>query len=204
MVAIFAHRGFSGRQPEMTQAAYREAIEWAAVEGVSSWGWSVTCRSVPTSKLICLHDLTLDRTSDARGPAFARTVDELRQIDFAFGRVERPTCEQRSLVTLVEVMTAVVDARAAGVPVTLAIETKHPNPRGLDIEDRVAELLRSYGWDGPRSPVRVISFSEPAIAAIGRLLPAVERTLLIEVTLGRFAAGNLPDGVRLSARTLRW
>jgi glycerophosphoryl diester phosphodiesterase len=192
-VLIFAHRGFSSRQPEMTRAAYHDAIAWAAEEGVEL-GLECDVSFSADDELICLHDLTLDRTSDATGPVFGRTVAELRKVDFGF-RLRRPTPDQAALVTLEELMSSVAVARATGVLVTLAIETKHPNPRGLAIEDRVATLLGSYGWDGAGSPVRVISFHEPALVAIGRLVPAVQRTFLIEVDFGRFADGHLPEGV---------
>ncbi len=90
------------------------------------------------------------------------------------------------------------EARTRGVPVGLAIETKHPNPRGLDIEDRVAAMLEPYGWQRAGAPVRLITFSVPAIERLGTLLPQLERTLLIEHTLGVWADGHLPADVRVA------
>ena len=63
------------------------------------------------------------------------------------------------------------EARDRGVPVSMVIETKHPNPRGADVEYRVAEQLAALGWDAPGSPVRVISFDQAAVERLGRLLP---------------------------------
>ena len=88
-------------------------------------------------------------------------------------------------------------ARADHVPVSLEIETKHPNPRGARVELRVAEMLSALRWDVPGSPVRVISFDRPAVKRLGRLLPGLERTFLIENRLGRWASGRLFDGVRV-------
>ena len=194
MVAVFAHRGFSSRQPEMTRAAYVEAIAWSEATG-TPLGLECDVQFSADDQLVCLHDLTLDRTSDASGPAFERTVAELRVVDFGSWKVRRPTADQRSLVTLEELLSLVVRARRRGVPVGLAIETKHPNPRGLAIEDRVAAMLAAVGWDQQGSPVRIISFLPEAVGKVGGLLPHLDRTLLVEVSLGAWSTGALPPGV---------
>ena len=194
---IFAHRGFSGRQPEMTRAAYAEAIAWAEETRVPL---ELECdvHFSADDHLICLHDLTLDRTSNGTGPAFAYPLSDLQRLDFGSWAVPRPSPDQRRLVTLDELLIMVADARGRGVPVGLAIETKHPNPRGLDIEERVRVLLEPYGWHHPGSPVRLISFSVPALERLRVLLPDLERTLLIEHDLSPWVDGRLPDGVRLA------
>ncbi len=194
---IFAHRGFSGRQPEMTRAAYADAIAWAEETQIPS---ELECdvQFSADDHLICLHDLTLDRTSNGSGPAFARRLDDLQQLDFGSWATPRPSPDQRRLVTLAELLIMVAEARERGVPVGLAIETKHPNPRGLDIEERVRALLEPYGWHRPGSPIRLISFSVPALQRLRELLPDLERTLLIEHDLAAWADGRLPDGVRLA------
>jgi glycerophosphoryl diester phosphodiesterase len=145
----------------------------------------------------------VDRTSDATGRAYDFTVRQLRRVDFSHGRVPEPTCDQRALVTLAELLAMVSAARNRGVRVDLVIETKHPNPRGLDVERRVAGMLTAYGWDQPGSGVRVISFSEPAMEALGLLLPHLERTFLIEKSLGQWADGRLPEGVRIAGPDVR-
>ena len=201
MVVIFAHRGFSARHPEMTRAAYAEAIAWSAGAGVPL-GLECDVHFAADDQLICLHDLTLDRTSNATGPASDRTVAELRRVDFGSWRVRRPTADQRALVTLEELLAMVAAARRRGVDITLAIETKHPNPRGLEVEARVAAMLGGYGWDRPGSPVRVISFLPQAVARLGELLPDLQRTLLVEVDLAPWASGQLPPGVRIAGPDL--
>lgn len=181
----------------MTRAAYQEAIAWTEQTQIPL---ALECdvQFSADDHLICLHDLTLDRTADASGPAFGRTLAELHVLDFGSWAIHRPTTDQRRLVTLAELLIMVYEARVRGAPVGLAIETKHPNPRGLDIEERVAAMLEPYGWDLAGAPVRLISFSVPAIERLGTLLPQLERTLLIEHTLGDWADGQLPAGVRLA------
>ena len=195
MIPIFAHRGFTARQPEMTRAAYVEAIRWAEATG-TALGLECDVQFSSDGELVCLHDLTVDRTSNATGRAYDFTVGELRQLDFSHGRVPDPSCDQKALVTLADLFAMVSVARNRDVRVDLVIETKHPNPRGLDVERRVADMLAGYGWDGPESGVRVISFSEPSMEAFGLLLPNLERTFLIQTDFGPWVDGHLPEGVR--------
>lgn len=191
---IFAHRGFSSRQPESTVAAYREAIDWARAEGVSL-GLECDVHFTADDHLVCLHDQFVDRTSDRSGLVSHHPLAELRQMDFGSWKVSDPSPEQRSLLTLAELLVMVAEARADGVDVTLAIETKHPNGRGLEIERQVGRMLAERGWDHADAPVRVITFSPPAAELLVRLLPDVERTLLIASDLGPYAGGVLPDGI---------
>lgn len=178
----------------MTVAAYQAAIAWAGRTG-RPLGLECDVHFSADDELICLHDLHVDRTSAHRGLAFERTVDELRQIDFGSWKIVDPEPEQQRLITLRELLVLVRDARTDGVEVTLAIETKHPNPRGAAVEERVATLLEEFCWDKAGSPVRVISFSLDAVITMGELLPEIERTMLVEVDLGPWKDGHLPRGV---------
>jgi glycerophosphoryl diester phosphodiesterase len=107
------------------------------------------------------------------------------------------------MLTLAELLEMTVAARAAGVPVTLTIETKHPNPRALDVEDRVAEMLAEVGWDAAGSPIRLITFSMAALERMRQLLPALPRTLLVEDDLDPWRSGVLPEGVAVVAPDLQ-
>jgi glycerophosphoryl diester phosphodiesterase len=197
MIPIFAHRGFAARQPEMTRAAYVEAVRWAEATG-TGLGLECDVHFSADGELICLHDLSVDRTSDGTGPAIEHSVVQLRRLDFSHRRVSDPTCDQQAMVTLADLLAMVSAARNRGVNVDLVIETKHPNPRGLDVEREVARMLSAYGWDEPGSGVRVISFSEEAMDALGVLIPDVERTFLIKDSLGPWADGHLPHRVRVA------
>jgi glycerophosphoryl diester phosphodiesterase len=192
--ALVAHRGFSSRHPEQTRAAYQAAIEWAH-ETEIPLGLECDVHFSADDELICLHDLTLDRTSRSTGPAFERTVAELKLLDFGSRSVADPEPEQRELITLRELMIMVRDARQDRTPVNLVIETKHPNKRGRAVEERVAAMLAEFGWDEPGSPAELVSFSIKALRRFGWLLPGLKRTLLVENDLGRWRDGKLPDGV---------
>ena len=163
---IYAHRGYSAREPEMTRAAYLAAIAWAERTG-SPLGLECDVHFSADGQLICLHDLTVDRTSPDTGAAYDRTVAELQTLDFGSWKRRRPSVDQRTLITLAELLELTAAARARGVDVSLAIETKHPNPRTTAVEDGVAALLEPYGWTAPGAPVRIISFFLPGLERAG-------------------------------------
>lgn len=191
---IYAHRGYSAKEPEMTRAAYRRAIAWAERTG-SSLGLETDVHFSADGQLICLHDLSVDRTSTSTGRAYERSLAELQTLDFGSWKVRRPTVEQRTLIGLSELLELTADARGRGVDVSLAIETKHPNPRTTEVEDEVAALLEPYGWTAPGSPVRIISFFLAGLERAAEVLPHLPRTLLVEKDLGEWRDGHLPEGI---------
>lgn len=194
---IFAHRGFSSRHPEQTIAAYREAIAFAAKHDIEL-GLECDVQFCADDELICLHDGDLDRTSNASGSVFEWKLDELRSVDFGSWWKSEPTSEETAMPTLGELFDLAQQAIADGIKINLNVEAKHPNPRGLDIEDRIAAMLSKRGWTGPDAPVQLITFDLDALHKMGQLLPDLKRTLLIQVDLGQWADGQLPDGVTIS------
>src|SRR5215218_5885046 len=72
---VIAHRGASGSAPENTLAAFELAVR----QGADAFELDVrlTADGVP----VVLHDPTLDRTSDYRGPLAALRAADLRAID---------------------------------------------------------------------------------------------------------------------------
>jgi len=198
---IFAHRGLSSKYPEMTRAAYRAAIEWAGRTG-TPLGLECDVHFSADDQLVCLHDLTLNRTAARPVRVVDLTVAQLKQVDFGSWLQVHPTPDQREMLTLAELLSMTAEARLAGVPVSVSIETKHPNPRALDIEERLAEMLTAIGWDLLGSPVRMISFSLAGLERSGRLVPALARTLLVEHDLSPFRDGVLPEGLHVVAPAL--
>lgn len=72
---IIGHRGASGVAPENTLAAFRRAVEMGAEYIETDLQLSRDAR------LVALHDDTLERTTDGRGPVAASTFEELRCLD---------------------------------------------------------------------------------------------------------------------------
>src|SRR6185295_20215055 len=70
-----AHRGASGRAPENTPAAFAAALALGA-EAIE-----LDCQLSADGEPVVIHDETLERTSDGRGPVGDRTAAELDQLD---------------------------------------------------------------------------------------------------------------------------
>jgi glycerophosphoryl diester phosphodiesterase len=204
---LVAHRGASAYAPEHTLAAYRLALEQGAdyVEqdlGVTKDG-----------ELICLHDDSLERTTDVEArfrdratndPASGAkrwlaadfTLAEIRQLDagswfgaqFAGERV--PTWDEA---------VALIAGRAGLYP-----ELKSPalyRARGIDMAKLFVEARRRRPIEraDPQSqpPLILQSFDERVLRDLARLLPEVPRTLLIDTRDG--ARWFTPAGLRSAA-----
>jgi glycerophosphoryl diester phosphodiesterase len=198
---VIAHRGASAYAPEHTLAAYRLAIEHG-VDFVEQ-DLAVTRDGV----LICLHDDTLERTSNApeifperftadssapgkRWIANDFTLAEIRRLDM--GRWFEPKFAGERIVTWQEAID-LVRGKAGLYP-----ELKSPPlyvGRGVDLVSIFIESVRKNGLDQPeslrRTPMIVQSFDEPTIKRLAAELPTVPRILLME---------SLPRGGLTSAR----
>ncbi|TDC58513.1 glycerophosphodiester phosphodiesterase [Micromonospora sp. KC207] len=198
---VFAHRGSSADLPEHTLAAYLRALD----EGAD--GLECDVRLTRDGHLVCVHDRRLDRTSNGTGLVSVRTLAELEALDFGSwhpGCVppdadEPPDESHTRLLTLERLLDAVL---AAGRPVRLLIETKHPSRYGGHVERRLVALLRRYGLAEPRAdaPVRVtvMSFSPLAVRRVHDLAPGLPTVLLLEVLPRWLRLGRLPFGTRIA------
>ena len=185
---LVAHRGASAYAPEHTLAAYRLALEQGA--DFVEQDLAVTRDGV----LICLHDPTLERTTDveavfperARQTGNARrwhaadfTLDEIKRLDagswfdarFAGERV--PTFQEA---------IDLVRGKAGLFP-----ELKAPafyRERGVDMPRLVAAQLARNGLDrkgaDPATPLILQSFDRDALVALAAALPSLDRTFLLE------------------------
>ena len=212
---LIAHRGASGYAPEHTVASYQTALEQKA---------DFVEPDLAISKdgvLICLHDDTLERTTNIKdvfpdrysresaGRGGARqwiandfTVAEIKQLDagswrdpkFAGQRV--PTWEE---------MVALVRGKAGLYP-----EMKSPplyTKRGLDMVNIFVASVKKLGLDRPDSlkstPVIIQSFDEPSVRRVATALPTIPRVFLTEKDedvsdrrlheLATFATGIAPE-----------
>ncbi|MBX3276877.1 MAG: glycerophosphodiester phosphodiesterase [Acidobacteria bacterium] len=169
---LVAHRGASSYAPEHTLAAYRLAL---------SQGADYVEQDLQISKdgvLVCLHDLTLERTTDVERvfPDRARTesngrrrwyvsdftLEELKRLDAGAWFDEKFRGER--IPTFQEALD-VVRGRAGIYP-----ETKGPEvygSRGFDMERLVLEFLKKNKLDrpgaDPRTPVIIQSFSAESL-----------------------------------------
>jgi glycerophosphoryl diester phosphodiesterase len=203
---VIAHRGASREFAEHTLAAYERAIQ----AGADALECDV--RLTADGHLVCVHDRRIDRISDGRGLVSTKTLDDLRQLDFAgwkdtWDDFEEPPLmdESRSQVlTLARLLDLVQDA---GRPVGLSIETKHPTRYAGLVEQRVVDLLRERGLVGrrhlaraePEAPgVVVMSFSEVALRRMALLAPTVPTVFLMDRVPLRFRDGRLPSSAAVA------
>ena len=104
---VTAHRGFSGRYPENTLTAMREAIRAGA--DIIEFDLRPTADGIP----VLLHDPTLDRTSNAHGCPEDYTLKELKKFNFSYfrgghetgKRMEEPEYPEMPIPTFEEVLS---------------------------------------------------------------------------------------------------
>jgi glycerophosphoryl diester phosphodiesterase len=71
---VVAHRGLFRHAPENTLAAFSACLDLRL-------GMELDVRRTKDGVLVCLHDATLDRTTDGKGPVAEFTLAELQRLD---------------------------------------------------------------------------------------------------------------------------
>lgn len=198
---LIAHRGASGYAPEHSRAAYALALEQRA--DFVEQDLAVTKDGV----LICLHDDTLERTSnvaqvfpdrfrrrpflpDPRRHWLANdfTLEELRRLDV--GGWFAPRFCGELIVTFQDAIDLVKGK--AGLYPELKSARLYAS-RGVDIVQLFAEQTRRNGLERPESltttPLIVQSFDESTIRRLVEELPSVPRVLLLD----SFGRGGMTD-----------
>ena len=165
---ILAHRGAWAEtgHPEQTRAAFQAAFDLGA-DGIE-------CDVMLTAddEVVCHHDATVKRlTGDPRA---------VRDLSLAELRALRWGAGSGGPVTLAEVIEI---ARSAGRPVIVAVEIKHPNPVGIDLDAAVLRVLDGTGWDAATSSVgdveiSLMTFNPQSLAVLGARVPSRFITIL--------------------------
>lgn len=209
-IQVIAHRGASDDAPEHTLAAYRKAIE----DGADALECDV--RLTADGHLVCVHDRRVNRTSNGRGAVSTLELSELAALDFGSWKdreeSESPDWdpvpgELTSVLTLERLLELLVETRAAGRPLQLAIETKHPTRWAGQVEERLLHLLKRFELDAPPaggpSPVRVMSFSARSLHRIQDAAPNLPTVYLMQFVSPRLRDGRLPAGARIAGPGMR-
>ncbi|MFF9688051.1 glycerophosphodiester phosphodiesterase [Streptomyces sp. NPDC014623] len=207
-IQVVAHRGASDDAPEHTLAAYRKAIE----DGADALECDV--RLTADGQLVCVHDRRVNRTSNGRGAVSALELADLTALDFGSWKdhEESPDWdpvpgELTSVLTLERLLELTHEVRAAGRPLQLAIETKHPTRWAGQVEERLLHLLKRFGLDAPPaggpSPVRVMSFSARSLYRIRAAAPTLPTVFLMQFVSPRLRDGRLPAGARIAGPGMR-
>ncbi|MBX3055666.1 MAG: glycerophosphodiester phosphodiesterase [Anaerolineae bacterium] len=154
--AIIAHRGAAGLAPENTLAAIRVGLAHQApyIE--------IDVQRSADGMLVVIHDETIDRTSNGRGPVRELSWAELRRLDA--GSYFDPHFAGETIPTLSDVLLLLQDK-----PATLVIEIKDPHFYP-DISQQILALLAQHQM---QERVVVISFDHAALETFHRLAPGI-------------------------------
>jgi glycerophosphoryl diester phosphodiesterase len=152
---LMAHRGNRVACPENTIAAFWRAIE----EGADIL--ETDLHLTADDAFVCIHDATVDRTTDGSGEVPGMTLGEIKALSAAYGRAEFSAERVPTLAELAALLPA---------DVALALELK--SDRFLEPQacrDLVAELDRT----GIRAQTVMLSFSMARIQAVRAAAPDI-------------------------------
>lgn len=143
-----AHRGNRVACPENTLAAFRRAV----VDGadVIETDLHLTADGV----FVCIHDSTVDRTTDGHGPVAEMTLAQVKSLSASYGRAE---FQAERIPTLAEL--------AALLPADVALALELKTDRFLD-PDVCHRLVAELGTIGVRQRTVVLSFSLPRVQSV--------------------------------------
>ncbi|MFD5271142.1 glycerophosphodiester phosphodiesterase [Streptomyces sp. NPDC058335] len=192
---IIGHRGASGYRPEHTFGAYQLALDLGA--DIVEAGDLVPTKD---GHLVCRHEPEIGGTTDVAGhPEFAgrRTTKVLDGVsttgwfteDFTLAELKTLRATERipanrphntlyngrwEIPTFEEVLKWQDEqTRKRGKQVWIYPELKHPTyfrGLGLNLEERVAGLLRKHGKDGRNAPVILQSFEPTSIRRLNKMV----------------------------------
>lgn len=117
-VLNIAHRGLERKAPENTIAAFKMALD----EGAD--GFELDVQLSKDGKVVVMHDLSVDRTTNGSGKVKNKTVQELKQMDA--GSWFDPAFQGEKIPTLEEVFqklpkTAVIDIELKNANISPAL-----------------------------------------------------------------------------------
>ncbi|MGW8375779.1 glycerophosphodiester phosphodiesterase [Streptomyces sp. ODS28] len=192
--AVIGHRGASGYRPEHTLGSYQLALDM----GADIIEQDVV--PTKDGHLVCRHENDITATTDVSGhPEFAdrkttKTVDGVKLTgwfteDFTLAELKTLRAKERipkqrqhntlydgrwDVPTFEEVLRwAEREGRRRGRKVWLYVETKHPTyfrKAGLELEPKLAAILRKHGLHRRDSPVFLQSFEPSSIQKLDKLV----------------------------------
>lgn len=187
---VVGHRGAAALAPENTLASIRAAaetgVDWVEVDA------KLARDGVP----VLMHDDTLDRTTNATGPAAALTSGALGRLDagswfdaerVAAGLQDAPRFAGEPVPTLAQCLA---ECRRLG----LGLDVEIKPDKGTEAATAAAclEALDAEGWTADGS-LLITSFQPAALKVVRDYAPTFKRGLLI---------WEFPDGWETTAREL--
>jgi len=162
---IIGHRGAALTAPENTLAGF-------CMAAALNVGWvEFDVRLTSDGRCILLHDDTLDRTTNGRGPASGLTFEEIRRLDagswFSADFAGQPVPGLEETIGLL-----------AQLNVGAVVELK-PAPGAEAATGRAAAAVLAERWPAALPPPVVSSFKPAALAAAREVAPDLARALLV-------------------------
>ena len=191
------HRGGAALGPENSLLAFRSAI----AQGAELLELDV--HRTLDGRAAVIHDATLDRTSDARGPVVSRTAEELHRV-----RLRGPDGQLTAeWVPLLDEVAALAAPHRVG----LLVEIKTPGPpvryehteMGVELvageryEGLEREVLAGLAAASMSERAVVMAFNPAVLAELRKLAPAQRSALLVN-------RDHLIDAGRPSAEAVAW
>lgn len=152
---VMAHRGNRVACPENTLAAFHQALKDGA--DILETDLHLTADGV----FVCIHDSTVDRTTDGQGAVAEKTLAEIKALSASYGR---PEFQAERVPTLAE-LAAILPADVA-----LALELKTDRFLETEVCEQLAAELEQAGVRG-RSVV--LSFSRARLRAVQGVAPDI-------------------------------
>jgi glycerophosphoryl diester phosphodiesterase len=154
---IYAHRGASQDFPEMTMAAYEEAVKQGAD------GFECDLRLSKDGVAVLWHDADLQRCANNKAVVSGSSYARLKEI-------------YPQILTIDEILDFAISQKKS-----LLLETKHPVPSRTAIEELLVGKINSQAKEIKKSgiEVNVMSFSWLAIERIKQLDSNIETTYLL-------------------------
>lgn len=157
---VIAHRGFSGRAPENTLLAFARAI------AIGADMIELDVQASRDGELVVIHDETLDRTTNGRGPVLGCDLAELRTLDA--GVWFSPEFRGEKIPTLDEVL------RLAKGRILVNVEVKG---------DGVEGVVKAIRMQGMERQTIVSAFDPPTLRRVRAIAPALETASLLNRAL---------------------
>lgn len=161
---VYAHRGYSGRYPENTMLAFREA------EKTGCFGIELDVQLSKDGEVVIIHDETLDRTTTGSGNVVDYTLEELRKFNAA--KLWPDKTDFEPIPTFDEYC-----AWVAGTNMFTNIELKTSVYYYREIEEKTLEIIKKYGLT---DRVMFSSFLPSSLTVLRELAPAIDCGALLE------------------------
>ena len=163
---VYAHRGYSGKYPENTMLAFKEAAK-TGCDGIE-----LDVQLTKDGKVVVIHDEAVDRTTDGSGKVKDFTYQELARLNAAnlyegkYGFCGIPLFEDYC-------------KWAAGQDLVTNIELKTGVYYYEELEEKTLELVRKYGLE---EKVFYSSFNHLSLLKVKELDPQAVCGALLEHT----------------------